>query len=102
MKIRFFHEEEKRFTVIVNGKEVTNPVAKVLITTGSLFFAVVVIAIILLVVLPIVGVIAPKSAMAHSSAPTAPWSHCGTTTTTGARRSATRSATPRLRPSRCA
>jgi len=57
MKIKFFHEDEKRFTVIVNGKEVTNPIAKVLITAGSLFFAVVVVAVVLLVVLPIVGVV---------------------------------------------
>jgi uncharacterized membrane protein len=56
MRIRFFDEEKKKMTVIINGDEVTNPVARWVIAGSALVFAVVLIVLLVLIILPLIGV----------------------------------------------
>jgi hypothetical protein len=56
MRIRFFDEEKKQLTVIINGEEVTNPVARWLIIASAIVFVMVIVVLLVLIVLPLVGV----------------------------------------------
>jgi hypothetical protein len=56
MRIRFFDEEKKKMTVMINGEEVTNPVARWLIAGSALVFAIVMVVLVVLILLPLIGV----------------------------------------------
>jgi uncharacterized membrane protein len=56
MRIRFFDEEKKKMTLIINGEEVTNPAARWVITGSALVFAVVLVVLLVLIILPLIGV----------------------------------------------
>jgi hypothetical protein len=47
--------------VIINGQEITNPVARFFIQVGAVIFAALVVALVLFIVLPIVGVVVAGS-----------------------------------------
>jgi hypothetical protein len=56
MRIKFYDKENKRLTVIINGEEMGNPVARSLIATAAVMMVVCLVAMLILISLPLLGV----------------------------------------------
>ena len=56
MRIKFYDKENKRFTVIINGEELGNPIARSLIATAAVMVLVMLVACLVLISLPLLGV----------------------------------------------
>lgn len=56
MRFKIYDKENKKFTLIINGKEVTSPIARALITTAAMMLGVMLLALLILISLPLLGV----------------------------------------------